>query len=63
MTDACGALKSCTARIQQTVPRCTPGYKREREPETETDRVGHFKRGGTLTQGNDIRMTPGMTVR
>ena len=24
---------------------------------------GSFKGGGTLTRGNDIRMTPGMTVR
>ena len=25
--------------------------------------LGHFLRGGTLTRGNDIRVTPGMTVR
>ena len=25
--------------------------------------VGHFLGGGTLTRGNDIRVTPGMTVR
>ena len=27
------------------------------------DLIGHFLRGGTLTRGNDIRVTPGMTVR
>ena len=28
-----------------------------------TPDIGHFLRGGTLTRGNDIRVTPGMTVR